>query len=71
MLRLKALSGTSGPSRFITLIFQKSRNLPIATLVEEMKAVVTDKDDFECRDKTDSIFWSFRTIKILMQEKSR
>ena len=55
----------------LPLLPLKSRIFLIATLIEDIKPVVAVKDDFECRDKRSrSIFWNFRTTKILMQKKS-
>ena len=65
----------------LPLINQNRGNVSIATLVEEMKPVVADKDDFECRDKSkviayfgifglSSFLWSFRTIRIVTQGRN-
>ena len=62
--------------QLFTLIFLKSRSHSIAALilVEKMKPVVRDKDDFECRDKSRvlpyfgnlglSVFWCEENSKI-------
>ena len=50
----------------------QKKNSWIAKLVEEMKPVVVEKDDFQFRDnsKVLAFFWNFGTDKILMQKKS-
>ena len=54
---------------FSSKIIPTSSNLPIESLMKEIKPVVTEKNEFEKRGKNflHTFFWTSLTIKILMQ----